>query len=81
MNETKDCCGNLLDAYLDAQQVISDAWLENRRLRDLVRKAYAYLDAQQVAEGFNDGGMPSNPLSSNYPDWETSKAKQELGNE
>lgn len=73
MNETKDCCDNLLDAYLDAQQVISDAWLENRRLRDLVRKAYA--------EGFIDGGMPSNPLSSNYPDWETSKAKQGLGDE
>jgi len=69
------------DRTSDRNLEISDAWLENRRLRDLVRKAYAYLDAQQVAEGFNDGGMPSNPLSSNYPDWETSKAKQELGNE
>jgi hypothetical protein len=76
MNETKYCCDNLLDAYLDAQQVISDAWLENRRLRDLVRRAYV--------EGFSDGGMAAHPLgpqSSDVWDWETSEAKQELGDD
>ena len=58
------------------QAVIWDMRKEVERLRDLVRRAYV--------EGFSDGGMAAHPLgpqSSDVWDWETSEAKQELGDD